>query len=70
MKINKCKSCIYGGVMEGFRGSIYYFAQAHKKDTIIKYSKGEYGCRMDQWKDKEILCLSNNFSEYVKFNLI
>jgi hypothetical protein len=70
METNKCKSCKFGGVMEGFWGSIYYFAQAHKKDRIIKYSKGECGCRMDEWQEKEILCLSNNFSEYVEFILL
>ena len=64
--MNKCKSCKYGGSMLGSGGVIYKFIRSIKSKADIDYNKDEHGCRMDQWNDKEELCLSNNFSEYEK----
>jgi len=61
---NKCINCEYGAKMMEFRGTMYNFKQAIKKDKIINYDKGEMGCRMDQWNDKEKECLYSNFSQF------
>jgi len=58
-----CSSCIYGAVLA--EGSIIYkFKTAMKKGNHIRYAKGEVGCRMNQWDDRETECLSNNFSKF------
>lgn len=68
---NKCQFCTFGGICTGFWNSVYIFKEAIKikneKIVSIKYNENEYGCRLSEWNDKQDKCLSNNFSEYIKF---
>ncbi len=65
---SRCKSCEFGGEMIGMKSSFYKFKKAIKKqnDRIIdiNYNKGDNGCRMTEWNNKENICLENNFSEF------
>jgi len=69
MNKTKCQQCVYGANLEGQRGSVYNFSKALKKDIEINYKEGELGCRKDEWYEKEIVCLNNNFSEYKEFTI-
>jgi len=67
IEMTKCQQCNFGAMMFAFDGTVYSFILAVKKSKKINYKNGELGCRMDVWNDKEKRCLSNNFSEFQKF---
>jgi len=63
----KCQECEFGSNTLSFRGSVYKFSLAIKKSRIIRYDKGECGCRRDEWNEKEEKCIKSNFSEFKQF---
>ena len=72
--MNKCRTCFFGGALLGYKGVFYNFKKIIKKDENddiieIDYTKNEKGCRKTKWNIKEKLCLTNNFSEYIKYNV-
>ena len=67
----KCLDCKYGACLQAASDAQFFFKKVYKMkhgDIVeIDYNNGESGCRMKQWNDKEDVCLSNEFSEYEKF---
>lgn len=65
MITSPCKTCKYGAILS--KGTfLYSFSLAIRKNKEVSYKNNEVGCRMDQWENKEIECISTNFSKYKK----